>query len=87
MSKKQPAPESNVFLVTGELASFSSQTQLALGYVIADDANQAVAEQVRVQPNMKVSGVVSLADLKKQVALLEKARSGMIPALICGTMR
>lgn len=85
--KIEPAAESNVFLVTGELANFSNQINLAVGYVIADDAKQAASEQVRVQPNLKVTGVVSLAELKAQVSLLEKARAGDIPALICGSWR
>ena len=77
--------EDCVYLITGELIGFSSQQQLAVGYVIADNASQAVEEQLRVQPNLRVSGVVSLAELKKQVALLESARLGVIPVLRCGS--
>lgn len=83
-----PADE-NIFLVTGELVSFSSQTALALGYVVADDAQQAAREQARVQPNLRVSGVVSLRDLKEQVSRLEQARegSGEVPVLLCGAFQ
>lgn len=82
-SKPEPKDE-HVFLVTGELASFSSQNQLALGYVIAENAMQAVQEQVRIQPNLRVNGVVSLRDLKQQVENLEKAKGDQIAALKCG---
>lgn len=79
------AKEDCVYLVTGELASFSSQKQLAVGYVIADSPSQAAEEQVRAQPNLRVSGVVSLAELKRQVELLESARAGGLPVLRCGS--
>lgn len=82
-SKPEPIDE-HVFLVTGELASFSTQKQLALGYVIAENAMQAVQEQVRIQPNLRVSGVVSLHDLKQQVENLEKAKGEKIAVLKCG---
>jgi hypothetical protein len=55
-----------------------------MGYVVADDANQAAREQLAVQPNFRISGVVSLAELKRQAKILEEARHGAAPAIFCG---
>jgi hypothetical protein len=82
-SINEPKDE-HVFLVTGELATFSSEKKIALGYVIAESSMQAIQEQVKIQPNLKVSGVVSLRDLKLQVENLEKAKGAQIPVLKCG---
>lgn len=80
------APDCNVFLVTGELPSPQpGQSVIALGYVVADHAQQAVNEQVKAQPTLKVTGVVSLMDLKRHVDMLEAARAGRIPVLVCGS--
>lgn len=81
------APEGNVFLVTGELIGFSSQKTFAMGYVVADDANQAAMEQLAIQPNLRISGVVSLAELRRQAKFLEDARMGLAPALFCGRFK
>lgn len=80
----EEAGEDCVYLVTGELVGFSSQRVLAVGYVIADSPSEAAQEQVKAQPNMRVSGVVSLAELRDQVRRLESARSGRAPVLRCG---
>lgn len=85
--KKDLPPEANVFLVTGELVDFSNKQTLAMGYVIADSAEQAVSEQLGVQSNLRVGGVVSLAELKRQVRILEEAREGAAPVLVCGSFK
>jgi formate dehydrogenase assembly factor FdhD len=82
--RNQSVDDESVYLVTGELVSFAANKQLAMGYVIAENAVQAVEEQIKIQPNLRVSGVVSLAELKKQVEILEAARDGKHPTLRCG---
>ena len=78
------AQDANVYLATGELASFSSQSVYAVGYEIADSPTQAMKEQLKIKPNLKISRVASLTDLKKNVAMLVGAKSGKVPALRFG---
>ena len=84
LEEKNSILDENVFLITGEFKSFSSQKMYAMAYVIAENAQQAIEEQLKIQPNLLVSGVVNLADLKIQIEKLEAAKSESIAVLKCG---
>lgn len=85
MAAFESAPDAHVFLITGELpAEAGAPAQLAVGYVIAESAEQAAAAQMKASPQLRLGGAVSLAQLKEQVAQLEAARAGGKPALLVG---
>lgn len=81
----ESAPDSDVYVVTGILpASAQAPESMAAGYVFATDARMAAEAQLRACPQLRLTGVASLRELKEQVELLERARRGEAPALAAG---
>lgn len=81
----ESAPDSDVYLVTGILPAKGDRPEsMAAGYVFASDADAAAKAQLSASPDLRLTGVVSLAELKEQARLMERARLGEIPALATG---
>lgn len=80
----EKAPDSDVYLLTGEMVSAQGEVSMAIGYAIAQSSQEAASAQLQSEPSLRLTGVVSLADLKEQVRLLEGARSGALPVLAVG---
>lgn len=82
----ESAPDSDVYLVTGLLpaAAPGAEEGMAAGYVFAQSAQMAARAQLIACPQLRLTGVVSLQELKEQARLLESARRGEAPALAAG---
>lgn len=81
----ESAPDSDVYLVTGILPEAKDRPEsMAAGYVFATDADAAAKAQLSATPDLRLTGVVSLAELKEQARLMERARLGELPALATG---
>ncbi len=74
------ACEDNVFMVSGYIGVSRSKDSQFLGYCVAKDKASAIRLMAQTVPDLNPLGVTSLAEMSRQVAVLQDVMSGRVKA-------